>query len=267
LRRQANGIVKTLAEKSLSLSLVSLLTSALDGYRGTVAETKLKEIEWDTVEETFSYAFRARRPFASQNENEEETLEYNVEIEEFLGDERDPTADEIASFFRERIQHYLRDVLGFRYDIVNAVIAAGCDDIPDLVLRAQAASEIAGSDYFEPISAAFKRMKNILQQARQRNYAFAKGGLPEQMASREAEKLLWAAGAIGTEFKRFKASKDYVSALRLMSTLRDPIDDFFDAVMVMVEDEEVRSHRLGLLRELVQNFSTIADFSEIVTAG
>jgi glycyl-tRNA synthetase beta chain len=266
LRRQANGIIKTLAESSISLSVVSLLIYAFDGYRQSVAESKFKVvIDYDSIEESFSYAFCARRLFASRDENEEEKLEYNSEIEEFLGEERDPTADEIASFFRERIQHYLRDFLGLRYDIVNAVIAAGCDDIPDLVLRAQATSEIANSDYFEPISAAFKRMKNILQQARQRNYAFAKGFPAEELGSIEAEKLLAAADSIGRDFRRFKKSKNYASALTLMSTLRGPIDRFFDSVMVMVDDEQLRARRLGLVRELVQNFSTIADFSEIVT--
>ncbi len=265
LRRQANGIVKTLAEKSLSFSLVSLLVDALDGYRGTLAELRFKEINYEAVEDTFSYAFRARRPFAAQNESEEENLEYNSEIEALLGDERDAIADEIASFFRERIQHYVRDVLGFRYDIVNAVMAAGCDDIPDLILRIQATSEIARSDYFEPISVAFKRMKNILQQAQQRNYAFAKGFLAEELESIEAQRLLLAADSIGRDFRQFKKLKNYVSALKLMSTLREPIDRFFDSVMVMVDDEQLRARRLGLVRELVQNFSTIADFSEIVT--
>jgi len=55
--------------------------------------------------------------------------------------------------------------------------------------------------------------------------------------------------------------------LNLLSTSRDVVDDFFDKVMVMVEDETIRANRLALLRTLLKEFSTIADFSEIVTEG
>jgi len=63
------------------------------------------------------------------------------------------------------------------------------------------------------------------------------------------------------------SEKDYVSALLTLSTLREPVDRFFDTVMVMVEDDHLRANRLALLQILLANFSTIADFSEIVTEG
>jgi glycyl-tRNA synthetase beta chain len=72
---------------------------------------------------------------------------------------------------------------------------------------------------------------------------------------------------VGAEVEKLRASGDYASALRKMAALRPPIDAFFDKVMVMVEDEELRSQRLALLQELLNRFTTIADFSEVVTAG
>jgi glycyl-tRNA synthetase beta chain len=173
--------------------------------------------------------------------------------------------ESIRGFFRERLEFYLRDVLGLAYDVVNATLAAGADDVVDAVARANAISEVRSSAYFESISVAFKRIKNILSQALERKYRIETGGLAELLQSKEAEELLLAANAIGPEFKKFRMSKDYVAALQVMSTLRNPIDRFFDSVMVMVEDEETRAHRLGLVQEFVRNFSTIADFSEIVT--
>ena len=70
-----------------------------------------------------------------------------------------------------------------------------------------------------------------------------------------------------SESKRCASKKEYGDALMLLSTAREPVDAFFDKVMVMVEDERVRANRLALLRTLLKEFSTIADFSEIVTEG
>src|SRR5512146_1800585 len=72
---------------------------------------------------------------------------------------------DVASFFRERLEFYLRDVRGFAYDVVNAVLAAGSDNVPDAVARAEAAAKVRESEDFAAISVAFKRIKNILRQA------------------------------------------------------------------------------------------------------
>jgi glycyl-tRNA synthetase beta chain len=64
-----------------------------------------------------------------------------------------------------------------------------------------------------------------------------------------------------------RLNKEYGDALLLLSTVREQVDGFFDKVMVMVEDERIRANRLALLRTLLKEFSTIADFSEIVTEG
>ena len=67
--------------------------------------------------------------------------------------------------------------------------------------------------------------------------------------------------------KSFRQKKDYQAALQLLSTAQAPVDSFFDKVMVMTDDERVRANRLALLQSLLKEFSTIADFSEIVTEG
>jgi len=67
--------------------------------------------------------------------------------------------------------------------------------------------------------------------------------------------------------ENLRDKKEYAKALSEISKLRPLIDAFFDKVMVMVEDEKLRSNRLALLQKLLGDFSTIADFSEIVTEG
>ncbi len=69
------------------------------------------------------------------------------------------------------------------------------------------------------------------------------------------------------EVEAHRQKKEYQDALFLLSTAREPVDAFFDKVMVMVEDERIRANRLALLQTLLKEFSTIADFSEIVTEG
>ena len=71
----------------------------------------------------------------------------------------------------------------------------------------------------------------------------------------------------GPKVEALRRKKDYSDALTLLSTAREPVDAFFDKVMVMVEDPKVRANRLGLLQTLLKEFSTVADFSEIVTEG
>jgi glycyl-tRNA synthetase beta chain len=173
----------------------------------------------------------------------------------------------VANFMRERLEFYLRDVRGFAYDVVKAVLAADSDDVVDAIARAEAVSEVRGSDDFASISVAFKRIKNILRQAGETNKAIAatldSSALTEAEEKRLAAEIPETAAAV----RRLREEKNYSGALAQVSRLREPVDAFFDKVMVMVDDENVRANRLALLRDLLSEFSTMADFSEIVTEG
>jgi glycyl-tRNA synthetase beta chain len=159
----------------------------------------------------------------------------------------------------------LRDVLGLAYDVVNATLAAGADDVVDAVARAQAVAKVRPSSDFESISVAFKRMKNILRQAAEKKTKVAEPFNPAALRDDEEKKLAEAIPAIAAKVNHLRGCRQYEPALIEISRLRPAIDAFFDKVMVMVEDEELRAHRLGLLQTLVNEFSSIADFSEIVT--
>jgi glycyl-tRNA synthetase beta chain len=171
----------------------------------------------------------------------------------------------IRSFFRERLEFYLRDVLGLAYDVVNATLSAGADDVIDAVARANAVSKVRPSADFESISVAFKRMKNILRQAAETKKKVAEPFNPSALKDAEEKKLAEAVPQVAKRVSELSASRQYEPALLEISRLRPAVDAFFDKVMVMVEDEELRAQRLGLLQTLVNEFSSIADFSEIVT--
>jgi len=170
-----------------------------------------------------------------------------------------------ADFLRERLEFYLKDTRGFAYDVVNAVLAAGADDVIDAIARAEALTAVRGSDDFASISVAFKRTKNILRQANETNKAIAPK-LDASALTDETEKSLAAVlPEVAAKVRPLREQKNYAAALTEVSRLRQPIDLFFDKVMVMVDDERLRANRLALLQTLLAEFSTIADFSEIVT--
>ena len=171
----------------------------------------------------------------------------------------------VAAFLRERLEFYLRDVRGFAYDVVNAVLAAGSDDVVDAIARSEALTQVRGSDDFASISVAFKRTKNILRQARETKKTIAEHVDTAALVD-DAEKALAAkVPEIAAKVALLRAQRNYTAALSEISRLRQPIDRFFDKVMVMVDAERVRANRLALLQTLLLEFSTIADFSEIVT--
>jgi glycyl-tRNA synthetase beta chain len=173
----------------------------------------------------------------------------------------------MVAFFAERLEFYLREAKGQAYDVVTAVLAAGGDDVRDAVARAEAVTAVRGSEDFAAVSAAFKRMKNILAQAKE------KGDLPEQDApeasfAHAAEMALnTQAEVVGERVKKLADQRDYLTALEAIATLRPQVDTFFKEVMVMDPDRNVRLRRLVMLQRIVRTFSGIADFSEIVVAG
>jgi glycyl-tRNA synthetase beta chain len=173
----------------------------------------------------------------------------------------------VEVFFAERLEFYLREAKGQAYDVVKAVLAAGANDVRDAVARAEAVTTVRGSEDFAAVSAAFKRMKNILSQAAE------KGDLPQEggedlSGAHPAETILTEQAAqIGRDVKELTEQRNYVGALETIATLRPYVDAFFDQVMIMDPDARVRHRRLRMLERILRTFSGIADFSEIVTAG
>ncbi|HEX5235205.1 MAG TPA: glycine--tRNA ligase subunit beta [Silvibacterium sp.] len=170
----------------------------------------------------------------------------------------------VAEFLRERVEHYLREVGGFAYDVVNAVLAAGFDDVRDAMARAGALTAVRGSEDFAAISAAFKRMKNILRQASEKGESAALSVDGDLIGDAAERGLYEHAVKLGPAVESLRARREYRPALEEIATLRPHVDLFFDKVMVMVDDPAVRRNRLSLIAMVLGGFSSIADFSEIV---
>ncbi len=181
-----------------------------------------------------------------------------------------PLRESVSSFLRERLEFYLRESRGFAYDVVAATLAAGEDNVPDAVVRAEALTAVRGSEDFAAISAAFKRIKNILRQAAEKEKASgeaASASVDEALLIEAAEKELFAESTrLAGIVEQLRSEGKYNESLEEIATLRPYVDQFFDSVMVMAPEPEVRKNRLALIASVLSEFSKIADFSEIVTA-
>ena len=170
-------------------------------------------------------------------------------------------------FFVERLEFYLGEAKGQAYDVVKAVLAVGSDDVRDVVARAEAVTAVRGSEDFVAISAAFKRMKNILTQAKDKGIV-ADAAVADSLLTNSSEKALARQSEeLADRIYELSAKKEYVAALEGIATLRPHVDAFFDAVMVMDPDVAVRGNRLALLERVLRDCGGIADYSEIVVAG
>lgn len=231
LRRQANAIVKIIAEKKLPLRLGDVMRDARSGYAKSEAEKKFVEDE-----------------------------KYSASVQ---------------TFFRERMEFYLKDVRGYAHDVVKAVLAAHAEDVVDALARAEGLTTARESrrEDFDAVCASFKRIKNILKQAEEKGISVPTGA-PEGPGGwllanlSDAEMELYRSGVnVWVSYEQSRQAGDYRSALSHVALLRPVLAKFFDDVMVMVEDTQLRANRLGILNMVFSNFSTIADFSEIVTEG
>jgi glycyl-tRNA synthetase beta chain len=167
---------------------------------------------------------------------------------------------ELRAFMIERIQYYFREVRGYKYDEVNAVLARGVGALAEVEARLIALGQVRPTENFEPLAASFKRIQNILKQADFKPSGSIDAALLEPGPERELhaayEKVRGAAHAV-----------DYRASLEMIASLRPQVNTFFDKVMVNVPDAALRANRLTLLHTILTEFSQIADFSEIVTSG
>jgi glycyl-tRNA synthetase beta chain len=228
LRRAANAIIKILAESGLPLTLDAVL----------IASTSQGVVRLRLTQEPLGMKL--------QKEALKKTL------------------GEVAAFLRERLNFYLKDVRGFAYDVVNAVLASGADDVRDAIARAEALTAARESADFAAISAAFKRIKNIVRQAEEKKFAI--GSAKDVKLAPEAQQLAAASAALAPKVEQLREARNYGEALALIATLRPTVDAFFDKVMVLDADEAIRGANLALIDGILRGFSGIADFSEIVTA-
>jgi len=183
--------------------------------------------------------------------------ESQKQLEEKMERPVEQVKEEVLDFFRVRYQNFLLDK-GYPFDVTEAVISNSFGELLDIQHRIDALRTAREWKDFGSIVIGFKRAMNILK------------GLTSTMEinpslfSEPVEKNLYQSFLKAREnISRFLSQKDYETALLEMTQMKKPIDEFFDGVMVMVEDEAIRNNRLTLLDEIGKLFLRIADFSKL----
>lgn len=169
-------------------------------------------------------------------------------------------AARVKAFLWDRLRSALEE-RAIPYDVADAVMAQESGDFLGVWERAQALAAWAGKPELSALALAFSRVRNITKGQE------AQGFRPE-LFSEDAERDLWRAyQEVGPRVDAALAQHRYAEALEALLRLKAPIDRYFDEVLVMCEDGQVRANRLGFLRELSQLFLRVADLSRLVVPG
>lgn len=165
---------------------------------------------------------------------------------------------EVLEFLRIRLRGLLTLERGLPSDSVDAALGAGYFDVPDALARVEAVAGLRERADFEPLAATFKRVANILERGR-----LGAEPVPARFVA-AAEHALWERFLqIRQRADALLEQSDYAGALKVLSELKAPVDAFFDAVLVMDEDVNVRNNRLALLGQIDAAFARIADFKKL----
>ncbi|MDX8499214.1 glycine--tRNA ligase subunit beta [Mesorhizobium sp. VK4C] len=170
---------------------------------------------------------------------------------------------DLLAFFHDRLKVYLRDQ-GARYDLIDAVITPRSDDLLQIVRRVEALGSLLDTENGRDLLAGTKRAANILA-AEEKKKTLVADGVEPALFREDAEKKLYAAvNQAEKEAGQAIQNEDFSTAMLSLSVLREPVDSFFEGVLVNDEDQAVRANRLALLARIRAATDQVADFSKIV---
>ncbi|HHT9119896.1 MAG TPA: glycine--tRNA ligase subunit beta [Candidatus Hypogeohydataceae bacterium YC41] len=228
LRRQAQGIIRILEAKNLNLSLKSTLTAALENLRLQDPKIFLEK----------------PHPLG-------------------IGELLKKVETELLEFFRDRLYQTFLD-RGHRYDIINAVLAAGFDNVADFSRRLEVISRLSQTHEWQGLVTVVERTFNIGKKAE------ATGGVEEELLQEKEEQQLWDLYKRHKDRILFLIDKERYeeASMEYYTSFAQAVHIFFEKVFVNVEDQRIRNNRLLLLKNINELYSArIADLAQIVPPG
>ncbi len=178
-----------------------------------------------------------------------------------LGDKVKLSKDEIREHCKDLFAQRFKTMLsaeGFEYDVIDAVLETEIVSLKDTKEKAAALADLKKQDYFENLATAFKRVVRIIE-------GDVPGEVNEDLLVEESELALFRRfTGIKSTIERHVQAGEYSAALAKIAVIKGEVDDFFDHVMVNVDDAALKANRMALLKSIADLFSPLADFSKIV---
>ena len=185
---------------------------------------------------------------------------------ESVGAKAVETWAKLNTFMKQRLSALLEE-RAYKFDEIDAVLTAGLGDVGDILNRLKALHELRKRSEFEPLAVSFKRGMNIVRQAAKAATMDGNLTIQTELLKEPCEQVLFQVlETAGSQVSAHIQIGAYREALESMVPLREPLDGFFNGVMVMAEDPALKTNRLALMKRLVSLFEKIADFSKLQNA-
>ncbi len=167
------------------------------------------------------------------------------------------TVHDLTDFILQRMRGVMLE-RGLSYDVIDAVLYQSGGNLNQIILRAEAVRDFKNSSYWEDFLVVFNRSYNLSKK-------WDSDIVREEILIDPSEKALYhSCLQLKPKIEQVVAGEQYIDGMKMMAGMRADIDLFFEAVMVMVEDEELKSARLGLLRTVAGLCNSLADFSKVM---
>jgi glycyl-tRNA synthetase beta chain len=249
-RRAALGIIRIILDNQLRLPLAPLF-----------AHIPLKEIALHKTQEKLI-------------KQTEEKLEHPERIGKYMTvnetacsdipeDAQDKLVQSLLEFFHDRLIVQLKEQ-GLRHDVIKAVIAGGDDDLVRIVNRAEALQDFLSSEDGKNLLAGYKRAANILSiEEKKDGVRYNQPADAKALVEQEERTLLSALDNAAQQLSASLKQEEYAAAMTALASLRKPVDQFFEKIMVNSDDKNLRTNRLRLLSAIREGMNALADFTQI----
>ncbi|MER9030540.1 glycine--tRNA ligase subunit beta [Mesorhizobium sp. LNJC405B00] len=255
LRRAALGVVRLILENGVRLKLYAPLASKAGALASTLISTR--NMDWETEKRWFEGTDIDPKMTFAKELLAKGAREFPMEVPAF-----EKIGSDLLAFFHDRLKVYLRDQ-GARHDLIDAVITPHSDDLLQIVRRVEALGYFLDTEDGKNLLAGTKRAANILA-AEEKKKTRVAATVEPALFREEAEKSLFAAvNQAEREAGEAIQNEDFSAAMLALSVLREPVDSFFERVLVNDEDQAVRANRLALLARIRTATDQVADFSRI----
>lgn len=255
LRRACLGVIRLLLVRDWTIHLLPIFKQAIGLLSRHTIERALaayeRKLSTEKARET-----DAAEDFSNAVRMEESKLEYEFSAKS------EPVLLDLLSFFHERLKVYLKDE-GARHDAIEAALTNDADDLLQVARRVEALISFINTDDGENLLSGSKRAFNILEAEIKKSTQIADNVDPELLIEAGEKTLYEAIGQTEKATQSHIDAGDFSGALLSLANLRQPVDAFFEKVLVNDENHAIRANRLALLMRIRSVMCKVADFSKL----